>query len=142
MCGIGGYIVNENNNPSPKVLHSLAKSLLLNLEWRGKDAAGYAFISEKDKGLILAKSPVKATDFVTIPGHLLSRRKIKAMPKVLLLHTRHATQGKPSNNKNNHPLYRKATGMCFVHNGWLLNDEELTEKHKLSLDAEVDSEIY
>ena len=47
------------------------------------------------------------------------------------------TQGKPADNKNNHPLFNKQ-GLCIVHNGMISNDYELFKNKPR--DAEVDSE--
>lgn len=112
------------------------------IESRGRDATGYAYVSLRDKSVYLAKAPVQATEFLKIPGHILTRPGIQRMPRAMLLHTRSATQGLPEENKNNHPIYAKASGLCMIHNGWLTNDDALVEEHKLEVDAEVDTEVY
>ena len=141
MCGIAGYICSDDK-PHPKVLYRLARSLIQGIEPRGHDAAGYAYVSKRDQGVFMAKAPVTATKFLESPGHLLSRRKVKAMPDALILHTRAQTKGSANNNENNHPIYSKSTGLCIVHNGWLINDDDLEQQYKLKRDAKVDSEIY
>ena len=123
-------------------LQRLARGLLFGIETRGRDATGYAYVSVKDGYVSLCKAPVKATDFLELKGHLLTKPKINRMPRCMILHTRAATQGKPSNNLNNHPIYSKASGLCMIHNGWISNDDVLASELKLKRDAEVDSEIY
>lgn len=142
MCGIAGYFVTKPGRIRPAALQSLAKGLLLGIEERGRDATGYAYVSRRDKFVRLAKAPVPATEFVGIEGHLLSQEKIHAMPRSMLLHTRYATQGVPSDNRNNHPVYSKQTGLCLIHNGWLVNEDALLDTFKLKKDAEVDTETY
>jgi len=114
--------------------------LLTGIQSRGRDAAGYAYVAANGN-TNFAKSPVEARDFIKIPGHLLYEPP-KEMPTNLLLHARYATQGEPKNNQNNHPLYSKVSGLCMIHNGWLMNDSEVKEQFSLKPDAEVDTEVY
>ncbi|MBW2675440.1 MAG: hypothetical protein JRD89_18860, partial [Deltaproteobacteria bacterium] len=65
---------------------------------------------------------------------------IKPQHTVILLHTRAATQGEPSNPNNNHPIYYK-NGTVLIHNGVIHNDDTLKRIHNLHTDGEVDSEI-
>jgi glucosamine 6-phosphate synthetase-like amidotransferase/phosphosugar isomerase protein len=125
---------------SAQGLWSLSRCLLTGIQSRGRDAAGYAYI-RADGNTNFAKSPVEARDFIKIPGHLLHEVP-KQMPTNMLLHARYATVGAPSNNKNNHPLYSKVSGLCMIHNGWFVNDSEVKEQFSLKSDAEVDTEIY
>ena len=115
---------------------------MLGIEQRGHDAAGYAFVSVKDRQVHLAKAPVTASKFIQTEGHILNKPDIQAMPKQMIIHTRAWTKGHPKENQNNHPIFSKATGLCLVHNGWIVNDDELVEEHKLVTDAEVDTEVY
>jgi len=140
MCGIAGWQITNPTMVSAQGLWSLSRCLLSGIQSRGSDAAGYAYVKENGN-TNFAKSPVAARDFLKIPGHLLYELP-KEMPSNLLLHARYATQGEPTNNKNNHPLYSKTSGLCMVHNGWLMNDEDLKEQFSLKPDAEVDTEIY
>src|SRR3990167_3240722 len=142
MCGIGGYIYMKPNKVSAIGLQTIARNLLLELEVRGRDATGYGYVSTKDKFAYAAKAPLKASDFLGVSGHLLSKSNLKSMPWAILLHTRAATKGLPSNNGNNHPIYSKASGLCMIHNGWVLNDDDLAKTFNLNRDAEVDTEIY
>lgn len=143
MCGIAGYFVSKDQEPSPLALHKLSQFLLEGIQSRGRDASGYAFVSAVDKHVKLAKAPVNATTFLSLPGHLLSKeRVVKSMPQSMILHARAATKGDPVNNWNNHPVYSKASGLCLIHNGWLINDDDLVEEFKLRPDAQVDTETY
>lgn len=142
MCGIAGYLIKDNKRVRSISLHTLCRSLLGNIASRGRDATGYAYISNTTKKVCLAKAPVESCDFLNISGHLLSTKAPKVMPRTMLLHVRSATQGEPDNNQNNHPIYAKASGLCMVHNGWFWNDADIVKTHKLTVDAEVDSEVY
>lgn len=142
MCGIAGYYVRENDRVDAKTLQQLARNLLSEIETRGRDATGYAYVSVRDKTVRLAKAPVPASQFLHVGGHLLTRASIKSMPKAMILHTRAATQGDPSDNRNNHPLFSKRSSLCMVHNGWISNDSAILREFKLDQDAAVDSEVY
>jgi glucosamine 6-phosphate synthetase-like amidotransferase/phosphosugar isomerase protein len=60
-------------------------------------------------------------------------------PRAAILHTRYATQGSPSNNDNNHPILIPDT-VIGIHNGIILNDDDLFAEHGWQRIAEVDSE--
>lgn len=140
ICGIAGYFVTDPSLVSNGGLWSMSRCLITGIQSRGRDAAGYAYITPTGR-TNFAKSPVEAKDFIKIPGHLLHELP-KQMPTNMLLHARYATQGEPKNNQNNHPLYSKISGLCMIHNGWFVNDGEIKEKFSLKPDAEVDTEVY
>lgn len=142
MCGIAGWFITRPQRVRPQTLRRLGRSLLLGIEPRGHDATGYAYISRRDKHAHVAKAPVPATEFLDIEGHLMTKPNVTTMPREMLFHTRYATQGKPADNMNNHPLYSKVSGLTMIHNGWLINDDELVTEFDLKKDAEVDSETY
>lgn len=142
MCGIAGYMVTHPKRISAPVLQAVSRRLLSEIEIRGRDATGYSYVSLRDKCVYLAKAPVTASEFLKIEGHILTRSGVQRMPRAMILHTRAATQGNPNDNKNNHPIYAKQSGLCMIHNGWISNDDMLVQNHKLPQDAEVDSEVY
>ena len=140
MCGIAGWFITDPSMVTPDGLWSLSRCLLVGIQSRGRNATGYAYV--KENGYTnFAKSPIEAKEFIKVPGHLLFEQQ-KEMPMNMLLHARFATQGEPSNNQNNHPLYSKISGLCMIHNGWFVNDAEVKEQFSLKPDAEVDSEVY
>jgi len=102
------------------------------LESRGRDASGFAFV--KDSQLVVSKAPVRSSLFVKTDDC-----KGLKLPKIMILHTRAATQGTAKNNQNNHPLFDKRSGICIVHNGIIYNDKDIFGKSQ-KRDAEVDSE--
>ena len=125
-----------------KSLKRLAVSLLTNIAVRGKEATGYAYIHPQTGFVRVAKSGVSPAEFVKIPGHLLSNGDYRDMPRMMMLHARFATQGSPTINGNNHPLYSKGSGLCMVHNGWFTNEDEIAKEMSLDRDFDVDSEVY
>ncbi len=104
MCGIVGYIGNENAGEI--LLDELAK-----LEYRGYDSAGVAIATEGDIQVVKCQGKL---------ANLRNRLKEIGMPKGSLGigHTRWATHGEPS-DVNSHP--HSCGKVTLVHNGIIEN---------------------
>jgi glucosamine 6-phosphate synthetase-like amidotransferase/phosphosugar isomerase protein len=126
MCGIAGYI---SKNDKPFDIDKI-KKMLLDIESRGRDATGIAFISENKKFKIM-KAPVMAHEFVTLKEFKENETQI-ANSRIVLLHARAASNGSPSKNTNNHPIYNRFG--VIIHNGIV------RYKDTLKADGETDSE--
>lgn len=134
MCGIAGIF--EIDRKANYDRTGLARQLLLAIEARGKHATGCAYV--QGHATIIEKADVPARDFVAGADYFTATPPY--VPRALLLHARYATQGSPTNNQNNHPIYSKRTGLTLIHNGWLTNEPELLRRFHLKKDADVDSE--
>lgn len=128
MCGIMGYYCFGEVRPDKQ---KIGKMFSL-LSKRGTDASGFAFIN-KEQQLIVTKLPVRSSSLLKT-----KRWKQITLPKTMIFHTRAKTQGEPTNNMNNHPLFTK-TGLCIVHNGHIFNDADIFKDNRIR-DGEVDSE--
>ena len=126
MCGIMGYMCFGEKRPSKEHITEMFSLL----ETRGRDASGFAFIENEQ--LVVQKAPIKSSLYVKSEDW-----KKVILPKIMILHTRAATQGSNKNNNNNHPLYSKS-GLALIHNGIIYNDKEIFGKNQR--DGEVDSE--
>lgn len=129
MCGIAGVYVKE-----PYIgrvdLNNFVDHLFRGIEARGKDATGYIAV-KPDNGYRVVKNNIKATDFIK------SRPRIDDDTKMILMHTRLATQGKPEQMENNHPVLFDT---CFVtHNGIIRNDAQVFRTLECERPADVDS---
>ena len=126
MCGIAGFDKEDISTIPPHRLHKL----LTALEERGHDAAGFSY-KPHDESISVIKGKYTASKFLKI-------RKVKkelakaGKAKWGLFHTRAATNGTPSNNKNNHPIWSDK-GM-IIHNGIVWSTE------KVKTQGETDSE--
>ena len=136
MCGIAGIRkMDADGNIRPEQL----KLLALSLEYRGKDATGFAL--QKASGEVLVhKAANSARVFVDLPA----TREFLAShlsPDIVtaLVHTRAKTQGTPYKNENNHPMHSGTSAV--VHNGHVWNDDELFAASGLERKAETDSDI-
>jgi len=121
MCSIFGILDYEG-----KAKHSLKEKLIQNLaiaaEIRGTDATGISYV--QDGSIVIYKEPKAAHEVkLNFPNGT----------KVVMGHTRMATQGSELRNYNNHPF----NGCCgqeefaLAHNGILYNDRELREEKNL-----------
>src|SRR5919198_3243474 len=131
MCGVAGYSL----SPSREVDRTrAAQALLAAIAERGADAVGYAHRSPGD--------PVAVHKQRSGASAVLERISIPADALQVLLHVRDYTKGHPRVAANNHPVRHGA--VVGVHNGTILNDDELMARHGLDRAAPgmtVDSEV-
>lgn len=132
MCAIFG-LIDYNRVFTTKQREKLLKVLSKECEIRGTDATGFAFNTREH--LTIYKRPLAAHKL-----HL----HLKDDANIIMGHTRMATQGDKSDNRNNHPFSGKVSGTEFAlaHNGVLQNDFKLRAEMNLpSTPIETDSYI-
>ena len=122
MCGIVGYI---GNNAIKNTITGLK-----NLEYRGYDSSGIAYIKNNKKK---KKKEVGRID------NLLTNLDYDGSVNIAIAHTRWATHGK-ANKINAHP--HKVGKITLVHNGIIENYEKLKEDlTDYSLISDTDTEV-
>ena len=127
MCGIVGYIGNQNAVP-------ILTSGLRRLEYRGYDSAGVAVLSDKRLKVLRCQGKLRNLEA------LVTAQSLTGSPGIG--HTRWATHGRPS-DANAHP--HVCEGVAVVHNGIIENHlalkaELIKAGHVFS--SETDSEIF
>ena len=126
MCGIVGYKGN-NNNAIKVVIEGLE-----NLEYRGYDSAGIAYL--KDNKIIIEKEAGRIKN-------LKNKLNPKDKSNLAIGHTRWATHGNPTKT-NAHP--HQVGKITMVHNGIIENYLTLKEeliKNNYTFKSDTDTEI-
>lgn len=130
ICGIAGWVSwDEKVHPKVSTIHSMLRAN----QTRGQDAAGIAYL--KGGEVYRRKAPITANKLIetlTTPEW----EEISHSP-IGLLHTRAQTKGSSKQNTNNHPV--SGFGWLVVHNGMIMNDDDLYDYYKAERFAEVDT---
>jgi len=128
MCGIIGYVGNEN--AVPLIIGGLKK-----LEYRGYDSAGIAVLENDRFNIIKRKGRLPVLESAVAESGVSGCIGIG--------HTRWATHGEPS-NINSHPHIGSQNKIVIVHNGIIENYKELREKLEnkgINFVSDTDSEV-
>jgi len=121
MCGIAGYSL----KPDARIDRTLAaQALLAGIAERGADAVGYAH-----RALGRSVSVHKRRSGASA---LLTELAVPEESIDVLLHVRDYTKGHPTITANNHPV--RHGHVVGIHNGIILNDEEIFEHHGFQRD--------
>jgi glucosamine 6-phosphate synthetase-like amidotransferase/phosphosugar isomerase protein len=131
MCGIAGYSLSRSSDVDRT---RAAQALLAAIAERGADAVGYAHRSPG--------GPVVVHKQRSGASAVLEQIALPADARQVLLHVRDYTKGHPRIGANNHPVRHGA--VVGVHNGTILNDDELMACHGFDRAAPgmtVDSEV-
>ncbi len=118
MCGIAGYSLSSASEIDRTLA---AQTLLAAIAERGADAVGYAYRPPAG-AFNVYKQRSGASEF-------LERISVPAEATQVLIHVRDYTKGHPRIAANNHPVRHGA--VIGVHNGIILNDEEIFARHGL-----------
>lgn len=145
MCGIFGVLLGKDTKFTPQTLKNTVNNLFVLSESRGKEAAGIAILSRGK--LNIHKQGVIATRFIhsKIYSEFLNNllngnyNPPTREPIAIMGHTRLATNGPQLDNNNNCPIACGA--VVGVHNGIIVNQEELIKNFSLIRKGTVDSEL-
>jgi len=129
MCGIAGVFVRSDNTKLN--LNAILDTLLDEIEDRGGDATGY--LAMGTEGVLEWQRA--ACD---VPDFKHYRRQVPKGSRILLAHTRWATQGLAAFMENNHPIRRGP--FYVIHNGHVSNDRELFKLAGREPFGQVDTE--
>ena len=117
MCGLFGFHTSGRQHPS--WLKPFSRHLAEETEARGYHATGFAYWKPRalpgGKGQVwFSKGPFRASQFCVGKAwdEVFHRHS-----QTLIGHTRWATSGPASENKNNHPHFAGARPVVLVHNG-------------------------
>lgn len=127
MCSIAGFSLSQNSKVNPR---KLAHALLVQMDSRGNQAAGYAWQSSTGSGVYKKDTS----------GASLSTKQMSKGTRLAVLHTRYATHGTIKNMANNHPVLSPDRSISLVHNGVIYNHKRVREDINAQL-PEVDTSV-
>jgi asparagine synthetase B (glutamine-hydrolysing) len=147
MCGIFGYVsTGQHANLSRGDIERVMRQLYRLSESRGKEAAGIA-LNHLDR-MAIYKDNLPASEMLNSKGFkaFLDRtfgkdgtRLNPGASLAYIAHTRLVTNGNQTVDENNQPTQRGNVAM--VHNGIIVNYDELADEHELQRTADVDTEV-
>ena len=138
MCGIFGLVTLKKNNFKRSEFIKISNKLFQLSESRGKEASGLAVIN--DGKLVIQKSPLRPSKFIkTKPFKDLIQDISKKDCSSFIGHARLVTNGYEQENSNNQPFSR--LNFTGVHNGVIVNTDELEASSKVKRDSRLDSEL-
>ncbi|MBU0881694.1 MAG: hypothetical protein KKE81_05800 [Candidatus Omnitrophica bacterium] len=136
MCGIFGFIANNNADITKGELTGALGSLVKLSQRRGCEAAGFSILSgSKISVYKKAKNPTAMLKSASFKSYIdssvvdapRSGKMIITAPIIAIGHTRLVTNGSQAIAENNQPI--NAGHMVGVHNGIITNDEYLRQQH-------------
>lgn len=129
MCGIGGFSLAKGSKIRPR---ELSNALLTALEDRGYMASGVAW--HTDDGM-------SGVHKGATPGSGLGLKSMPKSVRTAIVHTRLATHGSVTDNRNNHPVMSPDEKIALVHNGVIYNHTYvrsiLSKRIKFDVDTAV-----
>ena len=142
MCGIFGVIGKTEKYANADFVGILEKIARFS-EVRGKDSSGLAFRCDSNKTINILRSPVSIKDLLKSNSYIknsLATKEIENRLFSAIGHARLVTNGTQLNHNNNQPVVKD--GIIGVHNGIIVNDENLWKKHpdiirKYQIDTEI-----
>ncbi|MDY6934528.1 MAG: hypothetical protein SVZ03_09950 [Spirochaetota bacterium] len=146
MCGIFGLIRTGKSEFPQSKIQPIVNNLFRLSESRGKEAAGIAISS--NNSIQVFKQPIPASQlikkkeyqelFYNINKENESLNNVH--PIAIIGHTRLVTNGSMELNINNQPIIKD--GMVGVHNGIIVNDDELWENNSnIEKHYDIDTEV-
>lgn len=141
MCGIVGVINKKDSQFTREESVALINDLLHHSQSRGKDSAGIAFVTQ-NKIQVLKVASAADTLVKTKEYYQGTESNFEGKNEFCAIgHARMETNGSFAKKENNQPIVKD--GIVTIHNGIIVNDQELWKKHTdLKRESEVDTEVF
>jgi glucosamine--fructose-6-phosphate aminotransferase (isomerizing) len=147
MCGIFGIIAYEDDSFPNNLLKKALSGLATLSESRGKESSGFASIETATGQLRVIKGAVPVSLMLRTSEFRKFIKSNNGQPKghhtnlfAVMGHARLVTNGSMLKDNNNQPVIRN--GLVGIHNGIIVNDEVLWQKHTaLARYYEIDTEV-
>jgi len=149
MCGIFGVIAKENCSFEKNILEDVLLTTAKYSEVRGKDSSGIVFRDDRNNTMNVIKGPVPISNLLVsrefktrLRENLNNNNGFSDMSNsfAVIGHARLTTNGTQLKDSNNQPVIKD--GLIGIHNGIIVNVDELWDKHKdLTRIYDLDTEI-
>lgn len=147
MCGIFGVVANDRARHNRQVLLRALRTLAAESQSRGKDSSGLVLQERQAGAYQVFKGAIpldRLLRSVAVSAGLdlaLQAYHGGGQPSFVAFgHSRLVTNGSQLNDENNQPVVK--SGLIGIHNGIIVNDEALWEKHPaLSREYRIDTEV-
>ena len=138
MCGIFGIITKQGSNYQHTQLVDILKKTATYSEVRGKDSSGLSLIDKNANKIKVIKGPLPITSL--LKDKVVQKELNSSFSNLAFGHARLTTNGTHLKDINNQPVIKG--GMVCVHNGIIVNVEELWQANKeLLRNYDIDTEI-
>ncbi|WKZ71080.1 MAG: hypothetical protein QY331_07420 [Melioribacteraceae bacterium] len=146
MCGIFGVIAKEENYNRRELFRVLEDVAKLSQD-RGQDSSGFSFRFESKKRIKVLKAPISIDDvlnsieFKNLNNEIIRETKLNNSGIFIAFgHARLVTNGSQVKNVNNQPVLKD--GLIGVHNGIIVNVDEIWKQHKdIRREYDIDTEV-
>ena len=138
MCGILGFAKKDDSTVDLVGVERLLKHLYSFSEIRGHDSSGIAVVREDS--ISVNKRALSASKYIKTRTYKELLKQPQGISAVIA-HARMETNGSFSKSENNQPVVKN--GILSVHNGIIVNDEELWNNNpRIKREYEVDTEVF
>ena len=151
MCGIFGVYAARSASHDRRFVERALRILAKESQSRGKDSSGLVLVDDSAhtyrvlKGAVPLNTLLRAGTVSTALETSLAKYEARASNGstgfTAMGHSRLVTNGSQLNDENNQPVVK--SGIIGVHNGIIVNDAGLWEKHsQLCRDYQIDTEVF
>ncbi len=146
MCGIFGVTITEHSRLSTDDLKRSVEDLFVLSESRGKEAAGLAILTPE--AIHVHKEPSSASRMIrSRPYRAVFADAVQngsghgpgGRATTIIGHSRLVTNGAQEFHHNNQPVVGQ--GLIGIHNGIIVNDDDLWRRYPLERRYQVDTEV-
>lgn len=138
MCGIFGLLTIKETTYSTNDLRNILLKAAEYSEVRGMDSSGITIRNEAQQKIKVLKGPLPITSLLKTLE--FKNHFSKSFTNLAFGHARLTTNGTHLKDNNNQPVIKD--GIICVHNGIIVNVDELWQKHSdLRRDYDIDTEI-
>ncbi len=145
MCGIFGIFAKKDTKYSIRLIANLLRQIAIISESRGKETSGIAIRNPDNKKIQVIRSAMPVSELLKETDYQMQvTDKLKGnyhkSPITVIGHSRLVTNGSQLENNNNQPVVKD--GIVAIHNGIIVNADELWKKHSnLKREFEIDTEV-